>query len=335
MIIFLCFCFFEYRYSKKHSLNIYKDDQILSHLSNGLGQIAINSVFMLFIMKAYIETANNYALFKINNNNLFCWILAIFLSDFLYYVAHRFGHRVNLVIGIHYVHHQAQDYNLLSAFRLPWLNRFILILFFIPMPFIGFTTEMLMLAMVLNSFVATLAHIGVFKKNLGIIEYILVTPRSHYVHHGVNDIYRDKNFGGIFIIWDRLFETYQELRDDIPLVLPSNNEGLHESPIVANTSYYFKILGALKKSKSFSEKLKIVFGTPEYLECFFSKETSQNTRPQINLKKGLFLVSILMCIIQFLVVIGKTEEYSMTTKIGVLGIVLLLLSALFRISKAR
>lgn len=298
MLIFLGACFWEYKYSEKHDLKVYKKDQILSHLSNGFGQIALNSLSMIYLIKIYNWLVENYSLFKLPSTSIFSFLLVIIVSDLIYYLAHRLSHRVNLFIAIHNVHHQAQDYNLLSAFRLPWLNRFVLFVFFAPLAILGATPAMIMIALSINSLVATLAHSGVFRRKIFILSDIFITPPTHLVHHGINPIYRDKNFGGIFIIWDKLFGTFQDLKDSEPVKLPSNNDEVHQSPLVANTIYFKKILLGIQEKKGFLAKLAVLFGAPENLIIPKVSVLRDSSQEKTNLNHRFLVVFFIMVLIQ-------------------------------------
>ena len=178
LLLFFLICFFEYLYTKKKKMKVYDKKQSISHLTNGLGQLMINALVMQYLILFYIYLYNNFAFLKLDHSVLSIFF-AILITDFCYYWAHRLSHRVNFFVAIHYVHHQAVDYNLLSAFRLPWFNRFVLFAFNLPLAFLGIDLKLLLAGAVLNSLVATISHSATIKRNLGFLEHFLEIGRAH------------------------------------------------------------------------------------------------------------------------------------------------------------
>jgi sterol desaturase/sphingolipid hydroxylase (fatty acid hydroxylase superfamily) len=138
------------------------------------------------------------------------WIFAItFLTaDFIYYWFHRISHSWKPLWAFHLIHHSAMHMNLTAAYRLNWFSALVSPLFFVPAALLGMPTDYIVIAYVLNLAYQFFLHTEVVG-TLGVVEKVMDTPSSHRVHHGSNAIYIDKNFGGVLIIWDRLFGTYQ------------------------------------------------------------------------------------------------------------------------------
>lgn len=135
---------------------------------------------------------------------LACFIVA----DFLYYCFHRISHSWKPLWAFHLIHHSSPFMNLTTAYRLNWFNALISPLFFAPAALLGFPPSLIVIAYALNLLYQFFMHTEAVGK-LGPVEGILDTPSAHRVHHGSNPLYIDKNFGGVFMIWDRLFKTYQ------------------------------------------------------------------------------------------------------------------------------
>ncbi|MCA0314830.1 MAG: sterol desaturase family protein [Candidatus Melainabacteria bacterium] len=135
-------------------------------------------------------------------------ILAIIFVDFLYYWEHRALHTNRLLWCLHQVHHSSPWFNFTASFRLHWLGRIITPIFFAPAVVAGFSQDQIILFATINLIYQFFLHTEMVGK-LGFLEGIINTPSAHRVHHGKNEIYLDKNFGGLFMIWDRLFGTYQ------------------------------------------------------------------------------------------------------------------------------
>jgi sterol desaturase/sphingolipid hydroxylase (fatty acid hydroxylase superfamily) len=134
--------------------------------------------------------------------------LAMVLWDFLYYWDHRFMHEVRLFWANHVNHHSSQRYNLSTALRQPW-SGLMMAWVFAPMPLLGFPVKKTFRASQLNLLYQYWIHTEVIDRLSPRAEAVLNTPSHHRVHHGANQQYLDKNYGGILIIWDRLFGTFE------------------------------------------------------------------------------------------------------------------------------
>jgi sterol desaturase/sphingolipid hydroxylase (fatty acid hydroxylase superfamily) len=145
--------------------------------------------------------------FKLPHN---AWVFALtfITADFIYYWFHRISHSWKPMWAFHLIHHSAMHMNLTAAYRLNWFSAIISPLFFIPAVILGLPADFLVISYALNLAYQFFLHTEAVGK-LGGIERVMDTPSSHRVHHGSNPIYIDKNFGGVFIVWDRLFNTYQ------------------------------------------------------------------------------------------------------------------------------
>lgn len=205
--------------------------------------------------------ASNFSLIKLEVN----WgttIAAIFIADFIYYWLHRLEHRSRLFWGSHAVHHSSTDFDLTVTFRLGWVEIiFLYNLYFIPMVLMGFHPTQTLFA---SGFVLTY-QLWVHTKKIGklsILDRIFNTPANHRVHHGSNPQYIDKNYGGVLIIWDRLFGTYEPEREKVKYGITENIDTCN--PIAINFIEYQKIWSYLRKSKTKSEVLKSLFGPPEW-----------------------------------------------------------------------
>ncbi|MBO9673366.1 MAG: sterol desaturase family protein [Sphingobacteriaceae bacterium] len=141
-------------------------------------------------------------------HNAWVFGLTFIAADFIYYWFHRISHSWKPLWAFHLIHHSAMHMNLTAAYRLNWFSAIVSPLFFIPAALLGLPTDFIVISYVLNLAYQFFLHTEAVGK-LGPIEHVMDTPSSHRVHHGSNPIYIDKNFGGVLIIWDKLFATYQ------------------------------------------------------------------------------------------------------------------------------
>lgn len=237
---------------------LYRLNDALTNISCGIGE-QVTGVFMkLFVVAIYQFIYEKYAFFSIPTN----WLTGIILFiavDFFYYWFHRYSHEINLLWGGHIVHHQSEEYNLSVALRQGWLQKVFSFAFYLPLAFIGFDT----LLFVTVSSLVTLYQFWIHTKaihKLGWLEYIFNTPSHHRVHHGINPKYIDKNHGGTFIIWDRMFGTFQEEEEEpiYGITKPLNSW----NPLWANLHHFVEMAELLKQVRGWKDKIKVVFMPP-------------------------------------------------------------------------
>lgn len=139
------------------------------------------------------------------------WIVAFVCSDFAYYWAHRLSHQVNLLWVGHSVHHQSEDYNLGVALRQSVLQKILLMWVYWPLAALGFPPAVFLTCMAINLLYQFWIHTELIQQ-MGPLEWVMNTPSHHRVHHGRNPEYIDRNHAGVFIVWDRMFGTFQKER---------------------------------------------------------------------------------------------------------------------------
>jgi len=186
------------------------------------------------------------------------WVTAVLAWDFCYYWAHRFGHEISILWAAHAVHHQSEDYNLSTALRQTSTGFLLGWIFYLPLFVIGFPLEILITANAVSLIYQFWVHTQVVRR-LGALDRILVTPSNHRVHHGQNQRYIDKNYGGIFILWDRLFGTFEPERDDEPVIFGVRKPLANWNPYRANLQVYKYLLFDAKNTRSWKDKLSIWF----------------------------------------------------------------------------
>ncbi len=136
-------------------------------------------------------------------------VIILFAEDFTYYWFHRISHESRLFWASHVVHHSSQKYNLSTALRQTWSGSFYTFIFWLPLVLIGFHPVMVLVQMSISLIYQYWIHTELIKKMPKWFEAIFNTPSHHRVHHATNPQYLDRNHAGIFIIWDRLFGTFE------------------------------------------------------------------------------------------------------------------------------
>ena len=201
---------------KKH--RSYKE--VGANVAIGMGNVLLNTTAygLIFIVTLYI--AESIALWHIPINVL-TWVVAIVLADLSYYWMHRMEHKVRFLWAIHSVHHSSTEFDLTTGLRLAWAEGLFEWVFFIPMVLVGFDTVQVVVSVVAVVAYQTWIHTEYIGK-LGYLDSVFNTPSVHRVHHGSNPQYIDKNFGGILMLWDKLFGTYQAEEEKVTYGLMSN-----------------------------------------------------------------------------------------------------------------
>ena len=186
----------------------------------------------------------------------FTWVLAMVLYDFCYYWLHRLGHERTILWAAHVAHHQSEDYNLTTALRQTSTGFLLGWIFYIPMYLVGIPAEVVVTVGSINLIYQFWVHTEHLPK-LGWYEWIFVTPSNHRVHHAQNDIYLDRNYGGLFILWDRLFGTFQEELDEETVVYGIRGPLKSWNPVRALTHIYVDMARDSWRTADWRDKLRV------------------------------------------------------------------------------
>jgi sterol desaturase/sphingolipid hydroxylase (fatty acid hydroxylase superfamily) len=229
----------------------------------------------------------DYSLAQMNFNGLTAGVLFI-LSDLHYYWFHRLAHGCRFVWASHIIHHSSQKFNLTVAIRLPFTNGIYRFLFWTPLCLIGFPPVMVMLMDTLVVYYTFFIHTETIGK-LGWLEKFLNTPSHHRVHHSNNPEYIDKNFGGVFIFWDKLFGTFAEEtnrpRYGITKPFPTHN------PVTIICDEWVCMYRDLQKACSITEMIIIIFGHPARQQKAGNKGPAEGEKQLLSPKNEWILVA--------------------------------------------
>ena len=226
------------------------------------GNIAVNIITKGLIIAFYLYLYQ-FRLFDFSMlGSIWAEILLTVLAiDFIYYWFHRTSHHVRFFWAIHMNHHSSEEMNFLVALRQAWFNPIFRVPFFFILPLIGFNPLLTLIVGAASTLWAVIQHTKMIGK-LGPLEWIFVTPSAHRVHHGVNDEYMDKNFGNLFIIWDRMFGTHQPEEESVIYGLKRNVKTSNPFKITLFT--WREICKDFTKSKDGKDKIKSIFGSPDW-----------------------------------------------------------------------
>ncbi|MFT4240827.1 MAG: lysoplasmalogenase family protein [Acidovorax sp.] len=188
------------------------------------------------------------------------WLLALLFYDLCYYWLHRMGHEVAVLWAAHAVHHQSQDYNLSTALRQTSSGALLGWVFYVPMALAGvppLVFGIVALIDLLYQFWVHTEHIPKFQGRLAWFDRWFCSPSNHRVHHAVNDAYLDKNYGGILIVWDRIFGTFKDEDEREKCVY--GTRGLLNSwdPLWANAQVYAGLARDSWHARNWVDKLRV------------------------------------------------------------------------------
>jgi alkylglycerol monooxygenase len=210
--LFVAFMLFEYYYTRKRGKAYFHFDEAIANINVGIAERLTDLFTTGLFYFVFVWIHEHFALFRIKESAL-SWILLFLLTDFVWYWYHRLGHEVNLLWATHVVHHQSEDYNFTVSVRITVFQAVARCGFWSFIPLVGFPPHMIAAMLLIHGIYPFFTHTQMIGK-LGFLEYFLVTPSHHRVHHSSNPEYLDKNYGDVLIIWDKLFGTF--VRETVP-----------------------------------------------------------------------------------------------------------------------
>jgi alkylglycerol monooxygenase len=239
--------------------NVYRLNDAIGSLTAGILS-QISAVFTLALrVGIYVVVYDRFALVQLPTDDWRVWLFALLAYDFLYYWNHRVGHECGLFWAAHVVHHQSENFNLSTALRQTSSGAFLSWIFYVPMAVAGVPPAVFVAVGLIDLLYQFWIHTELIGK-LGWFDRIFASPSNHRVHHGVNDQYLDKNYGGVLIIWDRLFGTFVE-EGEKPIYGVRGGLGAFD-PIWANVSYYATIVDMSWRARDWRDKIWAWFAPP-------------------------------------------------------------------------
>jgi alkylglycerol monooxygenase len=259
---FASFMLLEYYISKRKNKKVHHFNESVANLNVGIAEriadlLTTGTFFFIF---TWLNV--NFSIFSIESS-VTTWVLLFLATDLLWYWYHRFGHTVNLFWATHIVHHQSDDFNYTVAARITVFQAIARGLFWCVLPIIGFKAEMITILLLIHGTYPFFTHTQLVGK-LGWLEYIIVTPSHHRVHHSSNLEYLDKNYGDMLIIWDKIFGTYAEEITEPKYGLTKSLDSY--SFLWQHFHYVLELTVAFRMAKTFRYKLKVIFGGPNDID---------------------------------------------------------------------
>ena len=230
----------------------------LSSLSSGLTNVIKDVLGLTVVVVSYSWLEGKIGVLDIKSTWL-VYVLAFIGLDFAGYWVHRLSHHVNYFWNRHIIHHSSEEFNLGCALRQSISGFFAITVFFLlPIAILGVPGEVVAVVAPLHLFAQYWYHTRLIGK-MGVLEYIIVTPSHHRVHHAINEEYLDKNLSQIFIIWDKLFCTFQEELDDVPPVYGVTRPVRTWNPIIINFMHLWQLVKDAWRTSDWKAKFAIWF----------------------------------------------------------------------------
>lgn len=258
--VFLVFLLTEFAVGKYRNILVYETKDTLTSFGMGLGKLALGlgvDVVLLFAL-ALVYQARIFTM----PNTWWVWAIGVIAFDFFFYWMHRMHHEVRVGWAGHVTHHSSERYNYATALRQSWTEHVTAIPFWLPMALLGFEPAAILLLYTFSLLYQFWVHTELVGR-LGPLEWILNTPSHHRVHHGSDLKYLDRNYAGTFIVWDRLFGTFQA-EEERPTYGLITNIGSHNVVKVAFHEWA-DLLRDARRAPTASDALRHFFKPPGWM----------------------------------------------------------------------
>lgn len=308
--VFFALIALELLVAKLRGRRVYHGSDAINSL--GLGVISqIVAVFSkLLTLGIYAWCVQRFAIFALPANSVWVWISALLLYDFCYYWLHRAGHEVNILWAAHVVHHQSEDYNLSTALRQTGSGVLLGWLFYLPMAIIGYPLEVFVVVALIDLLYQFWVHTELVGR-LGWFDRVFCSPSNHRAHHAVNDRYLDRNYGGILIVWDRLFGTFIEEDDTDPPIYGTRSPLRSWNPLWANAEVYWATAKDAWHARRWRDKLLVWLKPPGWRPADVAERFP---KPAFDIRRERFLPALsrgymIYSLVQFALLLGMAVQF--------------------------
>ncbi|WP_306439259.1 sterol desaturase family protein [Larkinella sp. C7] len=262
---FLFFMGLEYLVSKWQKKDYFRFNNSVANINVGIAERLLDTFTVGAFYFFYDYIHKHYAIFDLKPGVL-GWVALFLATDFVWYWYHRLAHEINLFWSAHVVHHQSEDFNYTTSARITVFQALIRTGFWTILPLIGFPAGMISTMLILHGLYPFFIHTRTIGK-LGWLEYILVTPSHHRVHHASNPEYLDKNYGDVLIIWDKLFGTFIEEKEDAEELVYGLTKPLESHSFLWQQFHFMMELAeTVRRTPGFVPKIKVLFGRPDDID---------------------------------------------------------------------
>ncbi len=262
---FLAAIIIELMVNRRRKAGYYRSNDAINSISAGMLDTTLGYFTKFlpllgwgFVMQNFKLIDMPLAWFDASARGIALWVTAAVAWDFFYYWYHRFSHEISILWAAHAVHHQSEEYNLSTALRQTSTGFLFGWIFYLPLFALGFPLEVLITVNAVNLIYQFWVHTRLIGR-LGPLEAVMMTPSHHRVHHAQNERYIDRNYGGMFIVWDRLFGTFEPESDEEPVVFGVRKPLASWNPFWANLQVYDYLLFDARKAQRWRDKIGVWF----------------------------------------------------------------------------
>ncbi|ADB40786.1 sterol desaturase family protein [Spirosoma linguale] len=262
-VLFFLLCIgVEYLVAKKQQKDYFRFNSSVANLNVGIAERLLDVFTTGAFYFVYDYLHRHYALFDIRAN-IWGWVGLLVATDFVWYWYHRLAHEINVFWAVHVVHHQSEDFNYTVSARITVFQAIVRTGFWAVLPIVGFPAEMITGILLLHGLYPFFIHTRTVGK-LGWLEYVFVTPSHHRVHHASNPQYLDRNYGDMFIIWDKLFGTFAEEEEEPVYGLTKQLDS--HSFLWQHFHGWLELGVAVQRAPGWRAKLLVLFGRPDTVD---------------------------------------------------------------------
>ena len=267
--------------ARRKGMPVYRANDAVVDVSTGMTQ----QIALIFFKKAALFAAYlavyHHRLLGLPVKSPLTWALGFVLIDLAYYWWHRLSHEVSLLWAAHVVHHSSEDYNLAVALRQSVLTPWTIVPFHLPLALLGVPPVVMVAVDSFNTLYQFWIHTQLVGR-LGAVERWFNTPSLHRVHHAINPVYLDKNFGGTFMVWDRVFGTYQPETE--PPVYGTVKPLRSFDPFVAQFHYWAELRNRVRAAPALADKLGVLLRGPAWTPRGVAHSPPSEVRPETFVK---------------------------------------------------
>src|SRR5947208_4038571 len=263
MPAFLFLILFEKWYGQYKGKDTVRNMDMISSLSSGITNVTKDVLGLSISILTYSWLVNKVALVHFETS-IWTYVIAFIVLDFAGYWVHRWSHHINIFWNLHVIHHSSEEFNLACALRQS-ISKVVKVFAFLLLPaaLLGVPAKVIAIIAPLHLFAQFWYHTRHINK-MGFLEKIFVTPSHHRVHHAINKEYLDKNLSQIFILWDKLFGTFQQELPEVPPVYGITRPSQTWNPIKINFQHLWLLMKDAWRTKSWKEKFTLWFKPTGY-----------------------------------------------------------------------
>lgn len=241
--------------------DVYRLNDSLNDLHCGILQQILGVFTQVLVFSAYVWIYESSRILDVPAASVAGWVACFVLVDHQYYWFHRISHESNLPWGAHIVHHSSEEYNLAVALRQGSFQHLFGWIFYLPIAWLGFSPLVFLACKSFNTLYQFWIHTRLIGK-LGPVEWVMNTPSHHRVHHGCDEKYLDRNYAGVFIVWDRLYGSFQEEEEEPTYGITKPLQSWN--PLWANVHYYVDLARLARQAPDWRERVKVWLMPPTW-----------------------------------------------------------------------